>query len=278
MNRELLLLGLTALVGGGAAWLVAPLCNVPSCGAYEPVWQQERRAWRWLILPLVVVAGGTAMLLGWALQEPEVSDERLTWLAWIAVAVVLMLWLRAVARLGYAISVRPALPIAVVGLARPSVVIDPRLREMLDDDAFAAALAHEAAHARHRDPLRIALAQLAADLQWPWPQPRRMLARWRELLEQTRDDEAVLAGVRPDDLAAAIVGAARWSVRGAGAGLTDGRGLERRIRRLLDGAPPDRPRRSWTFAILVVVGLAVALVIGFAVGDELLARLPGVSR
>jgi RND family efflux transporter MFP subunit len=31
----------------------------------------------------------------------------------------------------------------------------------------------------------------------------------------------------------------------------DGRGIERRIRRLLDGTPPDRPRRSWTFAILV---------------------------
>jgi hypothetical protein len=218
------------------------------------------------------------MLLGWALQEPEVSDERLTWLAWIAVAVVLALWLRAVARLVYAISARPALPIAVVGLARPSVVVDPLLRQTLDDDAFAAALAHEAAHTRHRDPLRIALAQLAADLQWPWPQPRRMLASWRELLEQTRDDEAILAGVRPDDLAAAIVGAARWSVRGAGTGLTDGGKLERRVRRLLDGAVPDRPRRSWTFAILVVAALAAALVIGFAVGDELLARLPGVSR
>jgi len=278
VSRELLLLGLTALVGGGAAWLVAPLCGVSNSGAREPAWQRERRAWRWLISPLVVVAAGSAMLFGWALQEPEVSDERLTWLAWIAVAVVLALWLRAIARLVHAINARPAIPIAVVGLVSPRVVVDPQLRQTLDADAFAAALAHEAAHARHRDPLRIALAQLAADLQWPWPQPRRMLALWRDLLEQTRDDEAVWEGVRPDDLAAAIVGAARWCVRGAGAGLTDGRGIERRIWRLLDGVPPDRPRRSWAFAILVASGLAAALVIGFAVGDELLARLPGVSR
>ncbi len=278
MNRELLVLGLTALVGGGAAWLAAPLCGLPSARAGEPAWQRERRAWRWLISPLVVVAAGTAMLLGWALQEPEVSDERLTWLAWIAVAVVLALWLRAVARLVYAIHARPAVPIAVVGLASPRVVVDPQLRHVLDADAFAAALAHEAAHVRHRDPLRIALAQLAADLQWPWPQPRRTLALWRDLLEQTRDDEAVLDGVRADDLAAAIVGTARWGVRGAGAALTEGGRIEHRIRRLLDGAPPDRPRRSWLFALAVVSGLAAALVIGFAVGDELLARLPGVAR
>jgi hypothetical protein len=175
VNRELLLLGLTALVGGSAAWLAAPLCNLPSSRECEPAWRRERRAWRWLISPLIVVGAGTAMLLGWALQEPEVSDERLAWCAWIAVLVVLALWLRAIARLAHAIRARPALPIAVVGVARPGVVVDPRLRQMLDDDAFAAALAHEAAHVRHLDPLRIALAQLATDLQWPWPQPRRTL-------------------------------------------------------------------------------------------------------
>lgn len=278
MNRELLLLGLTALVGGGAAWLAAPLCGLMCDGKCEPAWQRERRAWRWLISPLVVVAAGTAMLLGWALQEPEVSDERLAWCAWIAVGVVLALWLRAIARVLRAICARPALPIAVVGLARPSIVVDPRLYQILDDDAFAAALAHEAAHVRHRDPLRIALAQLATDLQWPWPQPQRTLRAWRDLLEQTRDDEAIMDGVRPEDLAAAIVGAAQCSVRGTGAGLTDGDRIERRILRLLDGVPAGRPRRSYVFAILVASSLVAALAVGFTVGDELLAQLPGVFR
>jgi hypothetical protein len=278
VSRELLLLGLTALVGGGGAWLVAPLCNLPRSRTSEPAWQRERRAWRRLISPLVVVVAGTAMLLGWALQEPEVSDERLAWCAWIAVVVVLALWLRAIARLVRAVRARPAVPIAVVGLARPGVVVDPRLRQMLDDEAFAAALAHEAAHARHRDPLRIALAQLATDLQWPWPQPRRTLGNWRDLLEQTRDDEAVMNGVRPEDLAAAIVGAAQWRVRGAGVGLTGGERIEQRILRLLDGVPPGRPPRSCTFAILVVSSLVAALIVGFTVGDELVARLPGVLR
>jgi hypothetical protein len=119
-------------------------------------------------------------------------------------------------------------------------------------------------------------AQLATDL--PWPQPRRTLGAWRDLLEQARDDEAVMDGVRPEDLAAAIVSAAQWRIRGGGVGLTDGDRIEPRVLRLLDGAPPGRPRRSCAFAILVASSLVAALIVGFTVGDELLARLPGVVR
>ncbi len=59
---------------------------------------------------------------------------------------------------------------ATVGLLRPRTRFLPHLAKWLDERQIEAALEHERAHARHRDPLRIWLAQLATDLQWPWPQ------------------------------------------------------------------------------------------------------------
>jgi hypothetical protein len=274
VDRELLLVGLTALVGGGGAWLVAPLGRPDESG---PAWRRERRAWRQLVAPLIMIALGSAMWLGWALQEPEATDERLALLNWVIAALVLALWARALARLAHSIVARPALPIAVVGIAVPRIVVDPALERLLDADAFAAALAHETAHVRHRDPLRIAIAQLATDLQWPWPQPRRRLASWRRALEETRDDEAVLHGTCPEDLAAAIIAVARWSAPGAGASLGD-HPIERRVRRLLRGSPRVLPPGSRSFALLVTSGVIAALVVGLTIGDDLLALLPGVLR
>jgi hypothetical protein len=274
VDRELLVIALTALVGGSVAWLLAPLGGSENSG---PAWLRERRAWRQLIAPLLAITCGTAMLVGWAVQEPEVSDERLAMFAWVVAGLVLALWARAAVRLVRSVLARPRLPIAVVGLARPRIIVDPRLRQALDADAFAAALAHEAAHVRHRDPLRIALAQLAADLQWPWRKPRRRLAAWRQLLEEARDDEAVLAGAHADDLAVAIVEAARWGVRSACAGLTGDHPIERRIRRLLDGPPQTSPPRSAGLAMFASIVVASA-VVGFTIGDDLVVWLPGVLR
>ncbi len=275
MNRELLLIGLAALVCGGVVWSVAPLHGAVAAG---PTWRRERRAWRGVIAPLVVIAFGTTMLLGWAVQEPQLSDERLAPFAWAFAIVVLLLWTRALVRFVQSIMARPALPIAVVGVLNPRIVVDPNVERVLDTDALAAALAHEQAHVRHRDPLRIAMAQLATDLQWPWPQPRRRLAAWRDLLEETRDDEAIVGGANPDDLAAAIIEAARWSTRGGGAALTNDRPFERRISRLLDGATRSRAPRSVIFSILFTSGLVASLVVGLTVGDDLLALWPGVLR
>jgi hypothetical protein len=278
VDRDIMLVALSALVGGGVAWFAAPLHLSRRGAPSEPVWWHERRAWRRLVAPLVIIAFVTAMWVGWALQEPPESDERLALFDWMFIVFVLALWTRAIARLVRSIVARPALPLAVVGLAAPRIVIDPALRRALDDDALAAALAHEAAHVRHRDPLRIAIAQLATDLQWPWPQPRRRLGVWRELLEQARDDEAVSDGVHPEDLAAAIVEAARWSAHGAGASLTQRHPIEHRILRLLDTSPRVRPPRSRGFVLLVASGVVALTALGFTLGDDLLALVPGVLR
>jgi beta-lactamase regulating signal transducer with metallopeptidase domain len=98
-----------------------------------------------------------------------------------------------------------------VGLLRPSIVFSPHLAKRLRDRQIEAALAHERAHARHRDPLRIWLAQLATDLQWPWPQAGERLHQWLGALELARDEEARAAGVDGTDLAETILASARFS-------------------------------------------------------------------
>lgn len=275
MARDPLLVGLVALVCGSVVWLLAPLWRSRASG---PAWQRERSAWRTVIAPLIVVALGTALLVGWALEEPAESDERLTPLAWAFVAVVSLLWGRAVVRFVRSTTATAAAPISVVGLLRPRIVVDPRLEAVLDADAVSAACAHESAHARHRDPLRIALAQLATDLQWPWPAARQRLQRWRAALEEARDDEAVALGAAPDDLAHAIVEAAKLVAIGGGAALTGDRVIAARVSRLLDGTAGALAPRSCGFAALVLVALALSFVVGIQLGDDIVGLLPGVLR
>lgn len=275
MSRDALLVALVALVCGTLAWCLAPLCARLANG---PAWRCERRAWRGVIAPLIVVALGTALLAGWALDEPARSDERLAQPAWLLVGAVALVWLRAAVRFARAALARPSAPLSVVGLLRPRIVIDPAFEASLDSAALAAALAHEAAHVRHRDPLRIALGQLATDLQWPWPAARHRFETWRGLLEDCRDDEAIVDGSCREDLAHAIVAAARFETPGAGAALTGGLALVSRVARLLDGAECCPPSPSRWFGILFTVGLFAALFVGMAVGDDLIGLLPGVVR
>ena len=76
-----------------------------------------------------------------------------------------------------------------------------------------AALAHERAHASNRDPLRIWLAQLITDLQWPWPGAQRRLDAWLDALELARDDEARANGADGAELAAAVLASVRYLSR-----------------------------------------------------------------
>jgi Zn-dependent protease with chaperone function len=70
------------------------------------------------------------------------------------------------------------------------VVIAPELSSSLDDAELAAVLAHAAAHARHRDPLRLWLAQLVTDAQWPAVAASARFHRWRAAVEIARDAAA----------------------------------------------------------------------------------------
>lgn len=269
----------------------------------EPPRERERQAWRRLWRPLAPAAVVLAFLAGWALQEPEASEGLPPPLLAPAALLALTFGLivaRAVVRATRALRL-PARGVAAMtyGLLRPRVYIAPELGARLDAPALRAALEHEAAHARHRDPLRLWLAQLATDLQWPLRAARGRFADWRDALELARDAEAC-ERVEGSDLATALIEAARLAraqraaaavglVTGADAALV----FTDRIQRLLDHPPPGaaaaagtdaaapRPAegasargraRRWAWPLLVTV-LGLALAAGGLLGESVVRLL-----
>lgn len=216
----------------------------------------ERRAWRKIWAPLWPCLGVFAFLFGWAVHEPENGAQALPVLAFLLALPFALLAMRATLRAVRSAAAAAKLaanePLAVtVGLWRPRTLISPILRSALDAAAFTAVREHEAAHARHHDPLRVWLAQLVTDLQWPVPSARRRFSQWRVALELARDDEARARGVDGGDLAAGLLAVARLgSVAGvraekdellAGAGLAMDvatHAFTQRVSRLLMGEQP----------------------------------------
>ena len=277
MDRELVLATL-ALPLCGAALLAGSLLRLRlrAPTSSRSARALERHTWARIWLPLLPAALVLAFLTGWALQEPEDAEvaQPLLVIAAIGCAVI---WLRAGTRAIRAL--RPASGLAMTsGLLRPRVTIAPSLAAHLDPRALAAVHAHEAAHARHRDPLRLWLAQLATDLQWPSQTARQRFADWRSALELARDAEAC-ESVDGSDLAAALIGAAQL---GAGSSATVGllgdsdRAFADRIHRLLEPSPIDRApaSRRW-IGVLVMLSLAAA--IGAAYGEAIVGWFPGLG-
>jgi beta-lactamase regulating signal transducer with metallopeptidase domain len=159
-------------------------------------------------------------------------------------------------------------------LIRPRIILSPRITKALDAEALAAAFEHERAHARHRDPLRLWLAQLGSDLLWPWPAAHSRFQCWRRALELARDEEARLSGVAGPDLAAAILTALRFrrgaaSVSAAALGGDESLVAERiaRLMGALETEAPQAGRRGfWLFA--VTVGITLAVLLGTEFGER----------
>jgi hypothetical protein len=185
-------------------------------------------------------------------------------LAWI--------WLRAGVRAVRALVPPRELPVAAtVGILRPRAVIAPAVEHDLDPSALAAVWAHERAHIRRRDPLRIWIAQLITDLQWPSPQARRRLQLWLDALEMARDEEARIEGIDGADLAAGIVAVARLTRKSSGAialAHRPGAALAHRIDRLLHPLPsaPQTALIGWRVP-LVCCALTAAAVLGAEHGE-----------
>lgn len=284
MSRELVLATMVLVLCGAGAWLASWVPAASEAGdRREPSGRWlEARSWRRIWLTLLPAAIALATMFGWALQEPGVTDERLRPTAVLVVVPIGLLWLRGALRACLAVrSPREMPPIATVGLWRPRVVVAEDLRGTLDPAALGAALAHERVHVRHRDPLRIWLAQIATDLQWPSPSARRRFERWLTSLELARDEEARLGGASGEDLAAAVVSVARmpWRPLGAAiAGLTSAEtSLASRVHRLLAPMPPDRGRRSVLPPLVVLAVLVASVAIGVAYGDYVLRAMPFIG-
>ena len=175
-------------------------------------------------------------------------------------------------------SVDRDLPAATVGLFSPRVLISSQFAAAVDPRALEAAREHENAHARHRDPLRLWLAQIATDLQWPWSPARARFEAWTEALEFARDEEARARNIEGADLAAAVLVAVRMypgSARSLAASMTgDARALKERIARLM--APPMsdiRPKRERATIAILVGGLFCVVVLGATFGEPVVSTM-----
>ena len=214
MERESLLTVLMILLGGVAlqligAWLSTYRRSKPGC---EP----ERAAWLRLWRPLLPALLVAAWLCGWALSQPDPVPDRVGPLVFIVCAPFVLIIIRALLRAGWSLLRSPEpFGIATIGLIRPRIVMVPELARRLDERAILAALAHERAHVRHLDPLRIWIAQFITDLQWPWASARGRFETWLAALEHARDDEARAQGIEGADLAAALVASIRFHRAGS---------------------------------------------------------------
>lgn len=129
-----------------------------------------------------------------------------------------------------------------------------------------AVLLHELAHVARLDVLAHAAARLACAVFWFHPGIWYAARAMRREAESACDDRVLLAGVRPVDYAAELlqlVRAMRPAPAAAAAALpmTQGGGLERRIRAVLDEA---RPRRLPRPAVPALVAVAAVFVGGLA--------------
>jgi hypothetical protein len=277
MDREYCLSLLIALVGGTAllacGWWPPGDVRLPSARGLE------RITWRRIWLPVAPALAVASAFGGWAWLESDPIPEGMPLSLILMSTPFLALLARAALRGGWALITDPGDPgTATVGLLRPWIVFSPRLAKKLDDRQIEAALEHERAHARHWDPLRIWLAQLATDLQWPWPQARERMQRWLVALELARDEEARAAGIEGTDLAEAIIASARFCQNAnmpAQAALTgQSAALKERIARLLDPPCTDSAEAhvsSPLFALLPTSMLAVGL--GLMLGERIVRAL-----
>ncbi|MBX3187052.1 MAG: M48 family metalloprotease [Labilithrix sp.] len=270
MDRDEVALLLALLVCGPVLWLAGALVP-PSRG-------DEQAAWRRLWIPAVCASVPFAVLSGWAAADME-GPQELDVTRLVASTPFALVWIRAGVRAVRAWSLPRSGPAHVSGLLRPRITVSKELRDVLEPAELRAVLAHEEAHARHRDPLRIWLAQILTELQWPFSGARERLRCWMRALELARDEEATReANADPADLASAILKAARLSPSSgaATAALSDDEAfLEARVRRLLAPAREATPRRPAVLAPIAACLVVAAFVVGVCWAHPFVAHLAG---
>jgi hypothetical protein len=280
MNRELVLAILVVLLCGTA------LAAAGWCPTGSPVASSgralERRAWRRMWAPFGPAVLMFAALCGWALVEPERAEPIPTCLLWAALPFGAVLTRAAWRALWSLTGSHQDLAVATAGFFRPRIIVSPRIAEALDRHALAAAFAHEQAHARHWDPLRLWLAQLGSDLLWPWPTACWRFVHWRRALELARDEEARASGVAGADLAAAILASFRCSRGGASLSAAalggDESFVEERIARLMRPLEIERPQvnKNFPWLLALAVGVILAVLLGTEFGERVVGTLLAV--
>ncbi|MDE3153800.1 MAG: hypothetical protein KGN76_01805 [Acidobacteriota bacterium] len=275
MDREFVFSLLTVLLAGVTVLTSATLAPRPR--AEPSVEARERRCWRALWRPLMPATLVVAGLCGWVAVEPD-PMERMPRLLILAAVPFCAIWTRAVWRALAGLVSGPGTAAAVsLGFVRPGILVSPAFARAVDASALQAACVHEEAHARHHDPIRLWLARLATDLQWPLPAARRRFAQWRQALELARDQEARGHGADGADLAAAVLAAVRLEVVAAGPAASlhnvcEAEFLTERVARLLAPVDAEAGRRSETPATVTLPALTaiwtLAILIGATFGER----------
>lgn len=149
-----------------------------------------------------------------------------------------------------------------MGLLRPRIYLSRVALERLSWAELAAVIAHEAHHARRRDPLRQAALAVLADSLFFLPGLRRLKQRYQELAELAADEAAVTAVESASVLAAALL---RFD--GAGPPGTVSLAAER-VDHLL-GSPPrwKVPISTLTATFATVAGLFVVILLAGSAGQ-----------
>jgi len=165
------------------------------------------------------------------------------------------------------------------GLLRPRILVSTGLAAALTPAEIRAVLAHEGEHLRHRDPLRMLAARLAAA--WGWYLPAaRWLAGRAALRRELAADRAATGRAGRGVLAAALLKLAGTpacpAVAAASSHGEEPRSLEARITQLEAGHPPrQRPAVSrllasaGTLSVLAPASLCCAAMSQFLPGGLL---------
>ncbi len=149
----------------------------------------------------------------------------------------------------------------VVGIRRPTVVIDAGLLRTLDDEELEGLLAHELSHIRHRDNLIGLLVGLMRDVFFFVPGGRWVTRRLREERELAADHVAVAATARPGALASGLLKVIDSQQPVACAAFAAPAAVVSRVERLLADARPETPLRTGLEGAAVATALAVAILV-----------------
>src|SRR5579872_2938748 len=277
MDREVVFAVLVATLCGGALvaagwWWPAGLTSDENGTA------SERETWWRIWLPFGPAAFVFALLCGWLLVEPA-SAEPVPKVLMLAALLFGFVFVRAAWRASRSLALSHTnVTLATVGFFRLRIICAPQFADSLDQDALAAAMEHERAHARHRDPLRIWLAQFGTELLWPAPAALTRLHAWKRALEISRDDEARAHGASGPDLAAAIVVALRFNQKSAPAScayLAEEAFVRERVARLLQPleARASSQREFGALLVALLAALPLTVVLGIKFGEMLIGSL-----
>ncbi|MEP6601231.1 MAG: M56 family metallopeptidase [Nitrospirota bacterium] len=169
-------------------------------------------------------------------------------------------------------------PAFTVGLMSPKVYVASRLETLLSQPELEAVIAHEAAHVRRRDPLRVGACRfLSLTLFW-LPALRRLADDVADEVEIAADDDA--SNGRPLVLASAILSLAGWRQQRtwrAAVGFQRDDLLNRRVLRLAG----EKATPSSHVTRLSLAAAAIALFFAIASGvlvAEPIAQVAGTAR